>query len=97
MRRLLPKPGDQPLENAALGPAPEPDVDCVPFSEQPRQRTPFAAVLHDAQNRVDENDIGNPHVPALNRQEERILAYCFAVICFMIVHRSIFISFLIAT
>ena len=38
-------------------------------AEPLRQRAPFAAVLQDLQDRVDEVDVRNPHVPALNRQE----------------------------
>ena len=67
-RLLLPKRSEQPLENAALGPVEEPGVDCVPFSEALQQRAPLSAVLHDVQNRVDENDVVNPNVSALNRK-----------------------------
>ena len=51
-RLLLPKRCEQTLENAALGPAAEPGVDRVPFSETFRQGAPLAAVLHDMQNRL---------------------------------------------
>ena len=34
---LLPKRGEQPLENAALGPAAEPSVDRDPIAEPLRQ------------------------------------------------------------
>ena len=68
-RLLPPKRGEQPLEHAAARPAAEPGVDRGPFSEPLRQRAPFAAVLQDVQNRIDDCDVGNPHVSALNRQE----------------------------
>ena len=63
------KRGEQPLEHAAARPAAEPGVDRVPFSEALRQGAPLAAVLQNVQDRVDKYDVGNPHVPALNRQE----------------------------
>ena len=63
------KRGEQPLEHAAARPAAEPGVDRIPFSEALRQGAPLAAVLQDVQDRVDDCDVGNPHVPALNRQE----------------------------
>ena len=66
---LLPERGEQQLEHAASGPAAEPGVDRLPFSEPLRHRAPFAAVLQDVQDRIDESDVGNPHVPALNRRE----------------------------
>ena len=67
-RFLLPKRGEQPLEHAAAGPAAEPGVDRLPFVETLWQGTPLAAVLQDVPDRVDEDDVRNPHVPALNRQ-----------------------------
>ena len=67
-RFLLPTRGEQPLENAASGPAAEPGVDRGSFSEPLRQRARLAAVLHDMQSRVDDDDVRNPHVPALNRK-----------------------------
>ena len=66
---LLPKRGEQPLENAVAGPAAEPGVDRGPIAEPPRQGPPFVAVLHDVQYRVDEDDVRKAHVPTLNRQE----------------------------
>ena len=68
-RLLLPERGEQPLEHAALRPAAEPGVDRLPFSESLRQGGPFAAFLQDVQNCIDEDDVGNPHVPPLNRQK----------------------------
>ena len=65
---LLLKRREQTLENAALRPAAEPGVDREPFSEPLRKRAPLAAVLQDMQNRVDDDDVRNPHVPALNRK-----------------------------
>ena len=63
------KRGEQPIKHAAARPAAEPGVDRMPFSEALRQGAPLAAVLQDVQDRVDEVDVRNPHVPALNRQE----------------------------
>ena len=37
-------------------------------AEALRQCAPLAAVLQDVQNRVDDGDVRNPHVPALNRK-----------------------------
>ena len=73
------KRGEQPLEHAATRPAAEPGVDRLPFSEPLRQRMPLAAVLQDVQYRVDESDVRNPHVSALNRQirlDFRVLFRC---------------------
>ena len=64
----FPKRREQPFEHAASGPAAEPGVKRGPFSEPLRQSAPLAAVLRDMQNRVDDDDIRNPHVPALNRK-----------------------------
>ena len=33
-----------------------------------RKSAPFATALRDIQNRVDEDNVRNPHVPALNRK-----------------------------
>ena len=60
---------EAPLEHAAAGPAAEPGVDREPVAEALRPGAPLAAVLQDTQNRVDEDDVRNPHVPALNWQE----------------------------
>ena len=68
-RRMQPKRGEQPLENASARPAAEPGVDRLPFSEALRQRASFAAVLQDVQDRIDESDVGNSHVPPLNREK----------------------------
>ena len=68
-RLLLPKRGEQPLEHAAARPAAEPGVNREPIAEPLRQGAPFAAVLQDVQDRVDEIDVRNPHVPALNREQ----------------------------
>ena len=66
-RLLLSKRGEQPLEHAAAPPTAKPGIDLEPVAEPLRQGTPLAAVLQDVQNRVDEDDVRNPHVPALNR------------------------------
>ena len=68
-RMQFPKRGEQPLENAAARPAAEPGVDRASFSEPLWQGAPFAAALQGVQNRIDEDDVENPHVAALNRQE----------------------------
>ena len=57
-----------PLEPAVAGPAAEPGVVRVPVAEPLRQGAPLAAIFQDIQDRVDEDDVRNPHVPALNRQ-----------------------------
>ena len=68
-RMQFPKRGEQPIEHAAAPPTAEPGIDRASFSEPLRQGAPFAAVLQDVQNRVDDCDVGNPHVSALNRKE----------------------------
>ena len=66
-RMQFPKRGEQPLEHAAARPAAEPGVDRASFSEALRQSAPLAAVLQDVQDRIDDCDVRNPHVFALNR------------------------------
>jgi hypothetical protein len=41
----------------------------VPVAEALRQRTPLAAVLGDIEHRVDDLEIGDPHVPPLHRHQ----------------------------
>ena len=68
-RFLLPNCCEQPLEHAAVGSAAKPGVNREPVAEPLRQRTSLAAVLQNIQNRIDEGDVRNPHVPALNREK----------------------------
>ena len=89
VRLQIPQCREQPVEHAAARPTAESGVDRLPFSEVTRQGAPLAAVLHDIGNGVDESEVRDPHFPVLNRQMGLIFAYCFAVICFMIVHCSI--------
>ncbi len=70
-RMQVPKRGEQPLEHAAARPAAEPGVDRVPFSEALRQGAPFAAVLQEVQNRIDDCDVRNPDFDSLTRFQRR--------------------------
>ena len=76
-RLLLPERGEQPLEHAAARPAAEPGVDGGPFSEVLRQGAPFAAILQDVQDRIDEVDGRNPYIPALNREQRPYFGVLF--------------------
>ena len=49
---------EQLLENAVAEPAAEPGVDYEPIAEPLWQGAPLAAVFHDGQNRIDEDDDG---------------------------------------
>ena len=60
--------GEQSV-GARFRPAAEPSVDRESAAEPLRQRAPLAAVLQDLQNHIDEIDVRNPHVPALNREK----------------------------
>ena len=64
----VPQRSEQPVEYAHLGPAAQPGRDHFPFAEVLKQGAPFAAVLGNAEKRVDEDDVRNPHISALYRQ-----------------------------
>ena len=64
----LPQRGEQPVEHARLGPAVHPGVNREPIAEVLRQGAPLAAVLRNEEKRVDEDDVRNPHISALDRQ-----------------------------
>ena len=65
---LVPQRGEQPRKHARLGPAAQPHVDRVPLAVALRKGAPLAAVLKDMQQGVDDDDVRNPHVAALDRQ-----------------------------
>ena len=57
---------EDPVEDAALGPAIHPGVDGVPFAKPPRQPAPLAAVFGDIQDgiqhlQIRETDIASLH------------------------------------
>ena len=56
------------VQHAALGPAIHAGVDGVPGAETLGQSAPLAAMLGDVQQRIEELQIGHPHVAALARQ-----------------------------
>ena len=60
---------EQPLEHVAARPAAELGVDRGPVAEPLRQGAPLAVALQDVQNRIDDCDVGNPHVSARFRAE----------------------------
>jgi len=57
-----------PIQHAALGPAIHARVDRVPIAEPLGQTAPFAALLSDVQDRVENSEIGQAHIAALCRQ-----------------------------
>jgi hypothetical protein len=70
---------EQSVQNARRRPPPQARVDRVPVAEALRQRAPLAAVLGDIEHRVDDIEIGDPHVPSLHRQQRSdhfILVFC---------------------
>jgi hypothetical protein len=60
---------EQAVQNARHRPPPQARVDRVPVAEPLRQGAPFAAVLGDIEHRVDDIEIGDPHVPSLDRHQ----------------------------
>ena len=50
------------------GSAAEPGVDRLPVAEPLRRGAALAAAFHDLRQRVNEDDVRDPHVAALNRQ-----------------------------
>ena len=83
----------QPVEHAHPGPAAHPGVDRASFSEALRQGAPLAAVLRNMEERVDEGDVWNPHIPALDRQMGVDFAQCSFAVSFMAVHCSFAVLF----
>src|ERR1700732_4440403 len=57
-----------PIEHAALRPAIHSGVDGVPVAESPGQTAPFATLLGNEQDRVQDSQIGQAHIAALGRQ-----------------------------
>ena len=49
-------------------------VDREPGAEALRQGGSLSTILHNIQNLVDEDDVWNPRVPVLNRQEGVVLS-----------------------
>ena len=75
----LPQRGEQPVEHARLGPAVHPGVNRASIAEVIRQGAPLAAVLRNEEKRVDEDDVRNPHISALDRQigmDGRAMFFC---------------------
>lgn len=54
-------------EHTFRNPTVHPDADPVPLAEAFQQDTPLTVVLQDMEDRVDDVEAGNPHVPAMNR------------------------------
>jgi hypothetical protein len=57
------------VQHPGRRPPPQPRIDRVPVAEPRRQRAPFAAVLRHVEHRVDDLEIGDPHVAALHRHQ----------------------------
>ena len=65
---LLPQRRKQPRERARLGPAAQPHVDRVPLAVALRKGAPLAAVPKNVQQGIDDDDVRNQHIAALNRK-----------------------------
>lgn len=68
---LPPKRFENPLQHASVRPPAKPHVDGVPIAEFLRQAAPFAAVLGDIEQRVEQLPVVDLHVAALHREERR--------------------------
>ena len=60
---------EQPIQYAGFCPAIHARIDCVPVAEALRQASPFAAILRNVQNCVDDLKVAERDIAALNRQE----------------------------
>ena len=59
---------EHPIQHAALGPAIHAGVDGVPVAEPLGQAAPFAALLGDVQDGIQNPQVGQAHVAALSRK-----------------------------
>jgi hypothetical protein len=57
------------VEDTRRRPTAQPRVDRVPVAKPLWQRPPFAAILGDEENRIDDIEIGDPHVAPLHGQQ----------------------------
>lgn len=57
--------GQRPLKHAA---SVQPGADCVPVAEAVRKGTPFAAVLNNVEQSIDDGEAWNPQISASNRR-----------------------------
>ncbi len=72
----------QPVEHARIRPTAHSGVNRVPLAEALRQGPPFAAILGNKEDGVDDGKVRNPHIPALNRQvraDKRVLIFCYLI------------------
>ena len=72
----------QPVQNTRVGPTAHPGVDRVPFAEPWRQGAPFAAILGNKEDGIDDSQVRNPHMSTLNWQvglDQRILRICYLI------------------
>ena len=60
---------EHPVEHTGLGPTIHASVDRMPIAKALRQRAPFAAVLCDLEDRVDDCEVLVRDVATLTRQE----------------------------
>ena len=65
---LLPQRRKQPRQHARLGPAAQPHAGRVPLAAALGKGAPLAAVLKNVQQGVDDDDVRNQHVAALDRK-----------------------------
>jgi len=57
--------GKDSIQDAGFAPAIHSRVDGMPIAEMLRQTSPFAAMLHDVQQRVEQLQIGHANVASL--------------------------------
>ena len=60
---------EQSIQDARLGPAIHAGIDRVPIAKAFRQASPFAAVLGDVEDRVDDLQVGDADVASLHRKK----------------------------
>lgn len=70
--QALPLKGfENPFEDALLGPPAKPRVDGVPIAVFFRQTPPFAAVLGNIEQRIEQAPVIDFHIAALHRQKRQ--------------------------
>ena len=65
---LLLQPGEDQVQHPRFTPAINPRVDRMPTAKLLGQPTPFATMLHQVEESIEQLQIAHTHVPALPRQ-----------------------------
>jgi len=74
---------EQPVQNARIRPTAHPCVDSVPIAKPRWKCPPFAAVLGNKKDGVNDREIGNPHISPLDWKMGRYQGVLLSVISFI--------------